>query len=121
MLSIAQVHVDGPLESRADVGRRELDGDHRHLVGDDLNAVRRHAWRRGDEATLAKLLAEGFEEYPDLYRPLTTDRNRRWVPKIEALLDDRDDYLIVVGTLHLVGRDSVLELLKKQGYRVRQH
>jgi uncharacterized protein YbaP (TraB family) len=79
------------------------------------------AWRQGDSAALARLLAEGFEEYPDLYRPLTTDRNRRWISKIEALLDDRDDYLIVVGTLHLVGRDSVIDLLEKKGHRVTQH
>jgi uncharacterized protein len=79
------------------------------------------AWRQGDAAALARLLAEGFEEYPDLYRPLTTDRNRRWIERIEDLLDDRDDYLIVVGTLHLVGPDSVIELLEKKGHRVTQH
>jgi uncharacterized protein len=79
------------------------------------------AWRKGDSAALAQLLAEGFDEYPDLYRPLTTDRNRRWIARIEDLLDDRDDYLIVVGTLHLVGRDSVIDLLEKKGHRVTQH
>ena len=79
------------------------------------------AWRRGDTAALAKLLEEGFEEYPDLYRPLTIDRNRKWIADIEALLDDREDYLIVVGTLHLVGRQSVIELLEQKGHRVRQH
>ena len=38
-------------------------------------------------------------------------RNRKWLPKIEALLDDDRDYLVVVGTLHFVGRDGLLELL----------
>jgi uncharacterized protein len=79
------------------------------------------AWRRGDAQALADLLSEGFEEYPDLYRPLTIDRNRRWLPAIEELLDDEDDYLIVIGTLHLVGADSVVELLEKKGHEVRQH
>lgn len=79
------------------------------------------AWRRGDSKALAKLLAEGFDEYPDLYRPLTTDRNRRWLGQVEALLDDREDYLVVVGTLHLVGKDSLIELLEKQGHQVVQH
>jgi uncharacterized protein len=79
------------------------------------------AWRRGDSKALAKLLAEGFEQYPDLYRPLTTDRNRRWLGQVEALLDDREDYLVVVGTLHLVGKDSLIELLQGQGHRVVQH
>jgi uncharacterized protein len=79
------------------------------------------AWRRGDTVALAKLLQEGFDEYPDLYRPLTIDRNRKWIPSIEALLDDRDDYLVVVGTLHLVGKQSVIELLEQRGHRVTQH
>ncbi len=79
------------------------------------------AWRRGDAKALAKLLAEGFEQYPDLYRPLTTERNRRWVGQVEPLLDDREDYLVVVGTLHLVGKDSLIELLEKKGHRITQH
>jgi uncharacterized protein YbaP (TraB family) len=79
------------------------------------------AWRTGDSKTLAGLLAEGFEQYPDLYRPLTTDRNRRWVSQVEALLDDRDDYLVVVGTLHLVGKNSLIELLQAKGHKIVQH
>lgn len=79
------------------------------------------AWRRGDSKALAGLLAEGFEQYPDLYRPLTTDRNRRWVGQVEALLDDRDDYLVVVGTLHLVGKDSLIALLEGKGHKIVQH
>lgn len=79
------------------------------------------AWRRGDTKALAQLLAEGFDRYPDLYRPLTTDRNRRWVPQVEDLLDDREDYLVVVGTLHLVGKDSLIDLLEGKGHRVLQH
>ena len=79
------------------------------------------AWRRGDTDALAQLLAEGFEQYPDLYRPLTTDRNRRWLGRVEALLDDREDILVVVGTLHLVGKDSLIELLERRGHRVTQH
>lgn len=79
------------------------------------------AWRKGDTRTLAQLLAEGFEKYPDLYRPLTVERNRQWIPSIEKLLDDPDDYLVVVGTLHLVGKDSVIELLERKGHKVTQH
>jgi len=78
------------------------------------------AWRSGDTQSLAKLLAEGFEQYPDLYRPLTVDRNRRWMSTLEQLLHERDDCLVIVGTLHLVGKDSVIDLLERAGYRVVQ-
>jgi uncharacterized protein len=79
------------------------------------------AWRQGDTKALAQVLSEGFKRYPDLYRPLTTDRNRQWIASIENLLDDKEDYLVVVGTLHLVGKDSVIELLERRGHKVTQH
>ena len=40
---------------------------------------------------------------------------RCWRPKIEALLNDDKNYLVIVGTGHLVGRDSVIDLLKREG------
>jgi len=76
------------------------------------------AWRRGDAERLAEILEEGFEQYPDLYRPLTVERNRRWLADIEALLGERRNYLVVVGALHLVGEESVVDLLERRGYRV---
>lgn len=89
-------------------------------IAEEIDALL-SAWRRGDSKALEKLLAEGFEQYPDLYRPLTTERNRRWLGQVEALLDDRDDYLVVVGTLHLVGKDSLIELLQSKGHKITQH
>ena len=74
------------------------------------------AWREGNAEELEKLMTEGFEKYPDLYRPMTVDRNRKWVAPLEALLDDKDDYLVIVGALHLVGKDSVVDLLEKRGH-----
>jgi uncharacterized protein len=84
---------------------------------DDLIA----AWRGGDLAGLAALMTEGFEKYPDLYRPMTVDRNRKWIRPLETLLDDRDDYLVIVGALHFVGKDSVIDLLEKRGHKVTRH
>jgi uncharacterized protein YbaP (TraB family) len=79
------------------------------------------AWRRGDAEALGALLSEGYEQYPDLYRPLTIERNRKWLADLTDLLDDRDDYLVIVGALHLVGDGSVVELLREKGYKVTQH
>jgi uncharacterized protein YbaP (TraB family) len=90
---------------------------------DDLDTEIREllsAWQSGDTARLARLLGDEFDEFPELYRPLTEDRNRAWIPEIVALLDDSDDYLVVVGALHLVGRNSVVDLLQQRGYRVTQ-
>jgi uncharacterized protein len=86
---------------------------------EELDSLLR-AWRRGDARQLARTLTEEFATFPDLYAPLIVARNRNWAGQIEALLDDEDDYLVVVGALHLVGDDSVLELLRARGFRARQ-
>jgi uncharacterized protein YbaP (TraB family) len=79
------------------------------------------AWRSGDTANLDRLLADGMEKYPGVYRPLTVERNRKWIAQIERLLDDPDDHLVIVGALHLVGDESVIDLLEKKGYAIKQH
>ena len=46
--------------------------------------------------------------------------NNRWVEQIDELLDDNDDYLIIVGALHLIGDAGVPAQLSRAGYPVRQ-
>ena len=46
------------------------------------------------------------------------DRGAR-LRAIAALANDSQDYLIVVGTLHLVGEDSVLSMLARDGLKTR--
>lgn len=74
------------------------------------------AWQRGDTVKLEQLLRKETNESPELYRLLTTERNRRWLPKITQLLNSDDNYLVIVGALHLIGHDGVIELLQRQGY-----
>ena len=78
------------------------------------------AWRGGDIESLASTLSAEYERFPELYGPLTENRNRAWMTRLVDLLDDDDDYLVVVGALHLVGRNSVVELLEQRGYEVVQ-
>ena len=79
------------------------------------------AWRTGDVPQLERLLRESSEQYPELFRMLTTDRNRRWMPTVTRLLQEPQDYLVIVGALHLVGRDGLVQLLQQAGYPVVQH
>ncbi|MBV8307182.1 MAG: TraB/GumN family protein [Gammaproteobacteria bacterium] len=78
------------------------------------------AWRQGDAARLAKLLSSEYDGFPSLYKPLVTDRNRRWLPQVEQLLGEKDNALVVVGALHLVGDGGLIEMLRKKGYSVTQ-
>lgn len=75
------------------------------------------AWRSGDAPRLAKLLAEEYREFPGLYQPLVTKRNRLWLPQIERMLAATNNCLVVVGALHLVGDGGLLELLRRDGYK----
>lgn len=78
------------------------------------------AWRQGDTEALEKLLNEDFKDFPDLRRRLTVDRNQRWLEKILPMLNANQDYLIVVGALHLVGSGGLVDLLQKRGFQVTQ-
>jgi uncharacterized protein len=74
-----------------------------------------HAWQRGDTAWFDDQLKSELGRDPMLYESVLAARNRKWIPKIEALLNDDKNYLVIVGTGHLVGRNSVIDLLKKDG------
>ncbi|MEO0997903.1 MAG: TraB/GumN family protein, partial [Pseudomonadota bacterium] len=78
------------------------------------------AWKTGDTAFLEDELLDELKAYPELYDVLVAQRSAAWLPVIEALLGDDDDYLIVVGTLHLVGEHGLPELLSQRGYRLQQ-
>jgi uncharacterized protein YbaP (TraB family) len=74
-----------------------------------------NAWQRGDTQWFVNELQSEFGRDPRLYQSVLVARNRKWVPKIEALLNDDKNYLVIVGTGHLVGPGSVIDLLKKDG------
>lgn len=76
------------------------------------------AWRDGNLDELAAELTADFDELPELQTALVSSRNRRWAAKLEELLQSSGRYLVVVGALHLVGEDSVIELLSARGVDV---
>ena len=81
-----------------------------------------HAWwRAGDVAKLdSEMRAEMAQKTPESYKLLDVDRNNAWLPKIEERLQDSksDDTLVVVGSLHLLGDDGLVEQLRAKGYTV---
>ena len=79
------------------------------------------AWRRGDIEQLEALTgADMRQNTPETYRKVVVDRNDAWTPKLRAMLDGADttDTLVVVGALHLLGDDGVVQKLRAQGYSV---
>jgi uncharacterized protein YbaP (TraB family) len=74
-----------------------------------------HAWQRGDTNWFETQLKSELGNDPAVYESLVVARNRKWIARIEAMLADDKNYLVIVGTAHLVGRDSVIDLLKRDG------
>ncbi len=76
-------------------------------------------WRNGDLKKLNGLVEE-LAKYPEIYKILLVARNQAWLDKIEKLTAEGKDVLVVVGTAHLIGKDSLLEMLKKKGFPSKQ-
>ncbi len=77
-------------------------------------------WRAGDaQGIWDDMASEMKAEYPKLYQRINVERNDNWLGKIEQRLkSDKDDTLLVVGALHTLGSDGVVEKLKAKGYAV---
>jgi len=106
-----------PMEAQADYMMSSL--EQAHDLPKQVNDMVQ-AWRRGDTGWFQTEIKADLGKDPALYQSLVAARNRKWIAKIEAMLDDDKNYLVIVGTAHLVGPDSVIELLKKDGVRAAQ-
>jgi uncharacterized protein len=74
------------------------------------------AWETGDVAGIA---ATGPDHMaPAERKAMLDDRNSRWVPQIEKMLNERRTFFITVGAAHLVGSMGVPEQLRAAGYHV---
>ncbi|RYY76971.1 MAG: TraB/GumN family protein [Gammaproteobacteria bacterium] len=92
--------------------------DAEHL-GDDLGEMIA-AWKVGDLDKLQKELGDKMrEETPNAYQSLVISRNKKWLPKIEAMFKTPETEMVLVGSLHLPGKDGLLTLLKNGGYKVK--
>lgn len=78
------------------------------------------AWRKGDVTFIVDNLLADMEGYPEINQAIVVDRNIDWTNQIVDLLNDNEDYLVIVGTLHLVGDMGVPNLLQSRDYEVKQ-
>jgi uncharacterized protein YbaP (TraB family) len=78
------------------------------------------AWKAGDTATIEQLVLQDLKAEPQMYDRLLVERNRTWLPMIEALFSRPRPAFVVVGAAHLVGPDGLLRMLASRGYEVAQ-
>ncbi|MBM4152901.1 MAG: TraB/GumN family protein [Kiritimatiellaceae bacterium] len=92
---------------------------------DDVHTIKQDyeeivgAWKSGNTNSLNQLMNLKIKEtYPEIYKELIVDRNHNWFPVIDACQKTPETEFILVGAAHLVGPDSLIEMLKKSGYTV---
>ncbi len=91
-----------------------------YQMREDMLAIKR-AWRVGDRQGLQDVALIPFREgSPDVFDTLIVERNNNWLPQIEQMFSSAEDELVLVGVLHLVGREGLLQQLEKKGYSVEQ-
>jgi hypothetical protein len=78
------------------------------------------AWSRGDVKAIARTFNHDLAASPELQQALIKRRNQNWTKWIEQRMTSPGSVLIAVGAGHLAGEDSVIAMLKKGGYQVRQ-
>jgi uncharacterized protein YbaP (TraB family) len=78
------------------------------------------AWISGETEKADKYVFESLRKNPELGKILLTDRNKKWMPSIEAQIKRGEKLFIAVGLGHLLGKDSLVDLLSKRGFKVRQ-
>jgi uncharacterized protein YbaP (TraB family) len=78
------------------------------------------AWVRGDVNAIARTFNRDLSGSPELQQALIKRRNANWSKWIEQRLRQPGQIMIAVGAGHLAGANSVIDLLKRDGYRVRR-
>ena len=134
----------GKQSGKKQIGLETLDEQVGYLSGDSMAvqvkrlkdnlAMRRNAdensisqtrkllehWIAGDVQGLERNFSAFRERDPALYAVLSTKRNRNWVAKLTPYLNERrtQTVFVTVGTLHLLGDDGLVRLLRNAGYKV---
>lgn len=78
------------------------------------------AWKRGDAKAIEAEVVADLKSQPQMYERLLLERNRAWLPQIEALFARSRPAFVVVGAAHLVGADGLLAALQARGYTIQQ-
>jgi uncharacterized protein YbaP (TraB family) len=86
---------------------------------DELAAEMDRAWAAGDTAALEQMFEEQWRAAgAEVHEAVILQRNRAWAVEIERRLAGSGRTFIAVGAAHLIGDDSVVDLLRARGIAV---
>ena len=96
--------LEGAIEAPEDTGK-----DFRNML---------NSWVKGDVAAIARSFNHDLAGSPELMQALIKRRNANWKGWVEQRMTKPGSVLIAVGAGHLAGTGSVVDLLKRDGYKV---
>lgn len=77
------------------------------------------AWSSGDMEMLETEIVDGMKaDYPALYEVMFTRRNTAWAETLDLEMQGSGVDFVAVGAGHLIGEDSVPQMLLERGYKV---
>jgi hypothetical protein len=76
-----------------------------------------NAWATGDTEGLTRIMNEGVDKMPTLYKAMFVDRNAKWADWVGQRLQKPGTVFMAVGAGHLAGPDSVQSFLGKKGIK----
>lgn len=75
-------------------------------------------WREGKTGRLEhELVDEMQRESPKMYHAVLKQRNDAWMPKLILMLHEEKRGFVMVGAMHLLGSDGLLEQFRIRGYK----
>ena len=79
-------------------------------------------WRSGDLEAFSTnaFVVQMKTEFPEMYNTIVTNRNNAWMTQLPSLIDDSNKEFVLVGVMHLSGKEGLLNQLKTQGFKVEQ-
>lgn len=116
--------VDEQIDYIMGMGKGNEDDLIKHTIN-DLKSIKQNyetmvtSWKKGDVEALQSLIVGEFKnKMPVLYKKLLSDRNEKWLPRIEEYFENPKIEFVLVGTAHLVGPEGLVEVLSRKGYQV---
>lgn len=76
-------------------------------------------WKSGEDKKLYKLAFADFQKAPKIFqKKMILLRNQGMTQKVLGYLKSRRDHFVAMGTAHLLGKDSVLRMLRDKKIKV---
>jgi len=94
----------------------EMAGDPQKSIGELKRMMA--AYKMHDTDELYKIAHSNLTKDKEFQTKLLDDRNRAWIPKLEAAFKEKPTF-VAVGAGHLGGKIGVIKMLRKEGYQVK--